>query len=188
MNKSGFTLAEVMIVLAVIGVIATLTIPTLMQNYKNRVMMTQLQKAYAELSQAGSIAISNSNADSFQESKPYKNNTFLRDYIKNTKDCGASWEVECALASEYITSDGYTKSVYSVLDIGSIPPYCVIAKSGYSICLTLGNGLLDVNAHKGPNKIGQDAFKISFKADGTVDEDYSVELSNIVNNDWSYDY
>jgi len=32
MNKKGFTLAEILITLTVIGVVAALTIPTLLQN------------------------------------------------------------------------------------------------------------------------------------------------------------
>ena len=40
MKKYGFTLAEVLITLSIIGVVAALTIPTLMQNYKDRAWAT----------------------------------------------------------------------------------------------------------------------------------------------------
>lgn len=36
MKRYGFTLAEVLITLGIIGVVAALTIPTLIQNYKDR--------------------------------------------------------------------------------------------------------------------------------------------------------
>lgn len=50
--KLGFTLAEVLITLSIIGVVAALTIPGLMKNYQNRQYVSGLQKAYSELNQA----------------------------------------------------------------------------------------------------------------------------------------
>ncbi len=51
-TKLGFTLAEVLIVLAVIGVIAALTIPTLMTKYKEMETITRLRKVYSTFAQA----------------------------------------------------------------------------------------------------------------------------------------
>ena len=50
--KKGFTLAEVLITLGIIGVVAALTMPTLMSNYRKHQTVTQLKKAYSEISQA----------------------------------------------------------------------------------------------------------------------------------------
>lgn len=47
----GFTLAEVLITLGVIGVVAALTIPTLMANYQKTQYVTSLKKAYAQFNQ-----------------------------------------------------------------------------------------------------------------------------------------
>lgn len=47
MNKSGFTLAEVLITLAVIGIVAALTLPSLISNHRKRVVVTKLQKNLA---------------------------------------------------------------------------------------------------------------------------------------------
>ena len=44
--KKAFTLAEVLITLTIIGVIAALTIPNLMKNYQKHVWVTQLHKCY----------------------------------------------------------------------------------------------------------------------------------------------
>jgi len=54
----AFTLAEVLITLAVIGIVAVLTLPTLIQSYQERVKVTQLKKTYAVLQQAFQMAIS----------------------------------------------------------------------------------------------------------------------------------
>ena len=51
-KKIGFTLAEVLITLGIIGVVAALTLPTLIQNYKNHVVETRLKKFYTVYNQA----------------------------------------------------------------------------------------------------------------------------------------
>lgn len=50
--KKGFTLAEVLITLGIIGVVAAMTLPTLIQNYKNQVVETRLKKFYSVMNQA----------------------------------------------------------------------------------------------------------------------------------------
>ena len=48
---TGFTLAEVLITLGIVGVVAAMTIPTLMKNYQNVQYYSAFQKGYAEISQ-----------------------------------------------------------------------------------------------------------------------------------------
>ena len=50
--KVAFTLAEVLITLGVIGVVAAMTLPTLIQNYRNREVESKLQKIYTVMNQA----------------------------------------------------------------------------------------------------------------------------------------
>lgn len=54
-NRFGFTLAEVLITLGIIGVVAAMTIPTLVGNYKYMVLQTQFKKAYSDLNQASKL-------------------------------------------------------------------------------------------------------------------------------------
>ena len=51
-KRAAFTLAEVLITLAIIGVVAAMTIPTLTQNYKKKVVETKLAKFYSTMNQA----------------------------------------------------------------------------------------------------------------------------------------
>ena len=51
-NKLGFTLAEVLITLVIIGVIAAMTIPTLINKMQDQEMKSQFAKAYSTVSQA----------------------------------------------------------------------------------------------------------------------------------------
>ena len=48
----GFTLAEVLITLGVIGVVAAVTMPTLVQNYKKHIVETRLAKFYTTMNEA----------------------------------------------------------------------------------------------------------------------------------------
>ena len=51
-RNSGFTLAEVLITLGIIGIVATITIPNLITNYKAKRLHTQFLKSYSVLQQA----------------------------------------------------------------------------------------------------------------------------------------
>ena len=51
-KKVAFTLAEVLITLGIIGVVAALTLPTIIQNYKKSVIETSVKKFYTNINQA----------------------------------------------------------------------------------------------------------------------------------------
>ena len=55
-SKSGFTLAEVLITLGIIGVVAAMTIPTLIERYKEQELVTRWFKFYSLLQQAIKLA------------------------------------------------------------------------------------------------------------------------------------
>lgn len=56
-KTAAFTLAEVLITLAIIGVVAAVTIPSLTQKYQEKITVTKLKKIYALLTQAYNMAI-----------------------------------------------------------------------------------------------------------------------------------
>ena len=99
-QKKGFTLAEVLITLGIIGVVAALTIPTLIKNYQNMQIIVGLKKSYAELTTAVKLMANDSGcADNlscvgvFSDSDPstMDNNLAneLMKYIKAAKICPA---------------------------------------------------------------------------------------------------
>lgn len=55
-KKSGFTLAEVLITLGIIGVVAAMTMPVLVSNYRKNVVETRLKKFYSSMNQAIKMA------------------------------------------------------------------------------------------------------------------------------------
>ena len=50
-KRAAFTLAEVLITLGIIGVVAAMTIPTLIANYKQKTLDNQFKKTYSMISQ-----------------------------------------------------------------------------------------------------------------------------------------
>ena len=54
---NAFTLAEVLITLGVIGVVAAITMPTLIQKQNEKATVTRLKKAYSTFSQAYNMAV-----------------------------------------------------------------------------------------------------------------------------------
>ena len=49
--KRGFTLAEVLITLVIIGIIASMTIPSVINDQKDKEILARLKKSYSTLSQ-----------------------------------------------------------------------------------------------------------------------------------------
>lgn len=96
--KKGFTLAEVLITLGIIGVVAALTMPSLIQSYKERETVSRVKKFYSMINQALLLAINENGpvdewdfAEIDQETGINVSNKFfeyLRPHLKITKDCG----------------------------------------------------------------------------------------------------
>ena len=190
--KKGFTLAEVLITLGIVGIVAVLTIPSVMKNYKNRLYTAQLEKVYAQLNEATLAIMNDERVDSFYETKangtdkctdnnkqnctgglPY----FLSTYIEPVKkNCAKGDNDEICVA-------GGTTSSYKYIDgsdaggIGS-GTYCIQLASGAAICGFHNPGnkctslVVDVNGQAAPNIVGRDVFSMDIHKNGSI-SDYS---------------
>lgn len=47
LKYNAFTLAEVLITLGIIGIVAAMTLPAIIQNYQKMVLKSQFKKAYS---------------------------------------------------------------------------------------------------------------------------------------------
>lgn len=89
----AFTLAEVLIVLGIIGIIAELTLPDLMNNFQKQATITKLKKAYSTLYQAVRLSeIDNGDVTQWDFGTKKDGNatltwfkTYLAPYMKYTK-------------------------------------------------------------------------------------------------------
>lgn len=106
--KLGFTLAEVLVTLGIIGVVSAMTVPTLVQNYQRKSFVTQLHKVYSEVGQAAERYKTDNNYVSLKESRIVGNkeelNKFVKTYFKIVKDCGGSYRPCFSDSYEWIDS------------------------------------------------------------------------------------
>ena len=70
--RRGFTLAEVLITLGIIGVVAALVMPSLIANYRKKAWVTQLQKSVSVWDNAMNLARSQSGVDSLEDTALFK--------------------------------------------------------------------------------------------------------------------
>lgn len=84
-QKRGFTLAEGLITLGIIGVVAAMTIPTLMSTFAKQRTETQLKAFYSRINQTIKMSIAdNGDPDGWVEEKSYSYDEqveFLKQYI-----------------------------------------------------------------------------------------------------------
>ncbi len=98
MKKYAFTLAEVLITLGIIGIVAAMTIPTLFQSYKKKMVETKLVKVSSLINQAIKFSTiengdtttwkffggSTSSTATYEDALEWYN-TYLADYLKTQK-------------------------------------------------------------------------------------------------------
>ncbi len=170
---AAFTLAEVLINLGIIGVVAAMTMPSLVASYQKQQVVAQLKKAYTELSQTIKMAeVENGLIDSWdvtsmnksQEGADLFANTFLVPYIKTIKTCFPS-------TSECWADDVYNLNGSKVSYLGNNRAEfnSFVTVSGYSVYYWLnsdGRGgwlWVDLNGPKKPNIIGKDVFALTMR-------------------------
>lgn len=207
--KHGFTLAEVLVTLGIIGVVSAMTLPTLVKNHQRQVYVTQLQKVYNELSQAFEQIITDSNAVNLRESKLEQDGieNFFRNYFKTVNICNTSPQ-EC-FADEYKNINGTALRTRSILGSNN-EVIAVTLASGASVWMRQtapGNYYVytDVNGKSGPNIFGRDLFDFLVNNNGmietygysnnfnttclaTTDDTYGACLAKILEDGWKMDY
>ena len=184
-NKKGFTLAEVLITIGILGVIAAVTLPALNTNLSKSQLEVQTRKFYTQFSKALDLykvdnetdtiteileksSQSSSNSDKDKNSQTTPAQDFIKQYFKVAKRC--STKTEC-YAEYYPSLEG---SAYADVSDWFNKDYTYQLEDGSVFTLTLssstrGTLTFDVNGKKGPNKIGYDLWQTHIHDDGTVD-------------------
>ena len=107
MKKIGFTLAEVLITLAIIGIVAALTIPTLVQNYQERACNTASQVFQRKLGEALRVMNVQGTLAGYTTTEAFVNE--LSKHIKITRIC----DNDLAVSMGFISSPGSTFWLWS---------------------------------------------------------------------------
>lgn len=193
----GFTLAEVLITLGIIGVVAVITVPILVNNIQNAQYKTAYKKSYSMISQALSNAMADNAMETPTASRDIAHlNNFktLMSYIKTQKTCYDQTDnSQCWYKDgEEYNSSSYSNGYPNVQDLAAIDI------SGMSWA-TYANGFdnsifVDTNGLKGPNQFGKDRFQFRLATSSTgyrtawdTNGRYSG-LCTVVMPDWDYDY
>lgn len=157
LGLKAFTLAEVLITLSIIGVIAALTIPALIKTYEEQVYLNKFKKVYSEISQAYMLAAQeNSSTASDWQHPEY----VLKPYLKIIEECP-----QTAGCFPNVTYKGIKGGDVGNIYNASISSYKYRLADGTSIAIAAGLATkditIDINGDKGPNQYGYDAFVIT---------------------------
>lgn len=139
-KKNAFTLAEVLIALVIIGVIASMTIPSLLNNTNSQEYRTALKKSVAVINQAITLhyALEGKTVSDFTTSALLRDTLFARRLNVVSTSTGLAYTGSGT--ATVVTADGIA---YSFVPSGS-----TCDDSGKTVCF---NVFIDVNGDKKPN-------------------------------------
>lgn len=196
MKKIGFTLAEILITLSIIGVVAALTAPSLVKNTSAAKIGPKLAKASSMLELANQNMLNQMNVDTLTAAGAFQGSSGNGniDYINNLSNyMKISYFDQSAKTEEYkdLLKD-YTGSEFGV---GAPDAYITMATAaienlglssdgflygfGTGIANESPNGtpayrqleglaLIDINGFAEPNRVGRDAFFFAMYKDGSL--------------------
>ncbi len=195
---NGFTLAEVLITLVIIGIIAAMTIPSLMNKTNEQETVVAVKKAYSILGQAYQRMVAENgefNSSYFGSTKLEITKNFGDEFVKYfnvQKNCKMETNTDCWSTENggmYKFFDGSDWVNWNGLDdyykfrlsdgmsvgYGLFKDAKVTGTAEYLKNVT-GDFFVDVNGDKGPNTLGKDTFtfwltKYGFVPVGTPSDD-----------------
>jgi len=172
-KRAAFTLAEVLITLAIIGVVAAMTIPTLISDYQEKVTVTKMKKMYSTLKNAYALYLVDHSPQKFPYTADGATQAFeiFKPYLKIAKDCGTASGDGCLYTGTYFTKNGNVAGIYA----NASQHYKFLLADGSSLMIRGDSSentnlqmaiFYDVNGPAGPNKWGHDLFQFAVYNDG----------------------
>lgn len=157
-GKKAFTLAEVLITLGIIGIVAAMTMPSLIQNYKKKEYSARLKKFYSTMQQAIKLSeiengpaagwVAPSSITDPQALQQYWE-TYFAKYFRNAK-----------LIDDF-TQDGQTRLIFQLSD-GTL---LSISRPNLNSSFQLGASL-HMKFNNGNSTLGKDRFVFLLTKDG----------------------
>ena len=180
-SLAAFTLAEVLITLGIIGVVAAITMPTLINNYQKKAAVTAAKKAYSTLSQAYTQLV-NDNGEGLSVCSINNSECLGKLFAPYLKSLNGNGKL-------YTPSSEKAEGCWEDDDIGMVNEthYCFSAVDGISYDFDMEYQeankkqaliYVDINGLKRPNKFGKDRFafivlnSILLPAKDLLGEDY----------------
>ena len=194
-QHTAFTLAEILITLGIIGVVAAMTIPTLINNYQKTQYVTQLKKVYSTLQQGFKMYLADEgvmnlgDTDLFDGTTAFtdvgrrnKLDAIIRKYFNVTKSCISS-DTSCNSTGTYLNwtaggtktwIDNTTYYIFQTLEgmnIGILlTTTCAPDNSKIgNMKASCGSIVMDLNGAKPPNTAGRDIiYSLNMGHDGAL--------------------
>ena len=183
--KIAFTLAEVLITLGVIGVVAAMTLPTLIKNYQKHVWVNQLKKSINTIENGYRSAMAKDGVDNLADTELFNSlNGF--GYVFDTFSKNQNFENKLKEYFNILFIVDIDREDYKFLT-GNTAPFRmgreIVFYDGSSILLNItgpyftvfykdtgeSSVLIDVNSsNKGPNQFGRDVFYFNFSNHGNI--------------------
>ena len=174
-RKVAFTLAEVLITLGIIGVVASLTLPSVIHQYRKKVLETQFKTAYSFINQAIVMTKQDLGSNSlFDDYTVYNSKQgfiyaeeFYKAFYKRLKVVGNA----TLKSTDYsIYSDGNVKRYTNGKEFSFEAPEKLL-ENGMTIRTHIAGSVdgisisiqVDINGNKGPNRMGHDLFTFKIK-------------------------
>ncbi len=166
-RRAAFTLAEVLITLGIIGVVAAMTMPSLIQEHREKATVAKLKKVYSNLNNAFILSISEYGSvnDWGITSAEIDNKGSdliarrLKEFMISAKDCnsdggcfGEDTYKTLGPVSERFSGAANTFSTFILADGTSIGIWGVGSINKYGMII------VDINGKQRPNTTGKDAF------------------------------
>lgn len=168
MKRKGFTLAETLLVMAIIGVIASLTIPTTVTKIRDIKRRSQVQVITSVLSNAGQFALNDNggNLKNLPSTFLEKYLTFIKTSSGNDNSLGLV-NVQLQDGSIFPETFGYKK--YALANGIVIMPRMLFPNCDYkqqdmnNIC---GDVIVNVDGAKGKGVVGEDVYYLWITSKG----------------------
>ncbi len=190
-NKLAFTMAEVLIAIGIIGIVVAMTMPTVINNARNKQLETQFKKAYAMLYQAV-LLMSNENPQLWQNycgADQYDSDyRFITDFSKQFQVLKLYGEYTSNLnflgykqLAFYRSENGKLNFNQDSHDNGAFVTTngMIVFSSGCWWDRAL-DFVVDTNGLKGPNKFGYDVFYFQIsKNDQLLPSSMNTTFANV---------
>ena len=184
--KKAFTLAEVLITLGIIGIVAAMTLPSLIANYQKKVTVNRLKQAYSMINQALLLAQKDYDEPKYwysgtglnvgtpegQTSSKKWIETYFIPYLKGAKFHGRKSLKEMGYKTPYVALNGKPISNGNLTKLSDCANFIELNNSilltvGYDNNATLLTDILfrvDINGRQKPNMYGRDMFAFHYFA------------------------
>ena len=194
-NMAAFTLAEVLITLGIIGVIAALTLPTVINNIGEKSNIVALKKFYAEFYNATNMIKTEYEDPSYWKLKD--NNAQSADWVMDRykehlsiqRICGAG-DSSCMNFPIYSYNTKQAVITQSQYESWSLRGF--ILNNGMTGFFDVNNGnfsvFVDVNGFKNPNTLGIDVFAWAVNNQGKIVRYTDPSLNYSGNDNPEYNY